>query len=123
MKYKSIVGLCMTPGCGREGCLTRGICQNCYRVATKLVKGKAVTWKELEAAGKVQKPRAGGRGLGVENSPRWDYFRGKSASLASAAPVPVSAPAVAGGVDGLLAVEPALVPLYDTHSICGAGIQ
>jgi hypothetical protein len=84
--------------------LTRGICQNCYRVATKLVKSKAITWKELEAAGKVQKPRAGGRGLGVENSPRWDYFRGK---VASVAPVPAVEPACACscGVSGMLAAD------------------
>jgi hypothetical protein len=39
---------CIVPGCDAEASKTRGVCQNCYAAAKRLVDRGLSTWEELE---------------------------------------------------------------------------
>lgn len=42
-------GGCMTPDCRATNVVCRGLCRNCYAMATRIVATKVSTWSELEA--------------------------------------------------------------------------
>lgn len=43
---------CLNPRCSKEQ-LTRGLCENCYQSALRLVRRGVVTWSKLESEGKA----------------------------------------------------------------------
>ena len=47
---------CLYPGCGNDAGGGRGLCGVHYQRAHNLVKSKAVTWEQLESAGKTKPP-------------------------------------------------------------------
>ncbi len=51
-----VIRACKNPRCQRSAKI-RGLCGSCYMAAYRLVSDDAVSWKELEDAGKVSEQK------------------------------------------------------------------
>jgi hypothetical protein len=57
MRHMAKKTMCMVTGCQNKRGRARGLCMSCYNGFLAKVHAREVTWRELEARGKVLAPR------------------------------------------------------------------